>query len=83
MPATNDTTLSLFDAFEDFVTEPYAVKHHANGDVACMADQFSAEYEFGSNSSSCFCDSSNYYGADAVERDINYFTAEYRQYQLE
>lgn len=83
--STNET--GLYTAFEDFVTEPYAYKQNTNGNTSCMADQFSGEYDFGQNSltasSSCFCDSVGYYGAEDIDRDVTYFAAEYRQYQLE
>jgi hypothetical protein len=73
----------LYTAFEDFVTEPYAYKQNQNGNVSCLADQFTAEYDLTYNMSSCFCDSTNYYKATDIDRDVQYFAAEYRQYQLE
>jgi hypothetical protein len=48
-----------------------------------MADEFDAAYDLTYNTSSCFCDNSNYYKAEDIQRDIDYFTAEYRKYQLE
>jgi hypothetical protein len=70
----------LYSAFEDFVTEPYAYKHNQNGNISCMADGFSYEYELDYNTSSCFCDATGFYKDDAIERDVNYFLAEYRKY---
>lgn len=80
MPAANDSSsvTSLSGTFEDFIAEPYALKRHVNGMVACMSDEFTAEYDFGSTSSSCFCDSIGYYEDEAIQRDVDFFTAEYR-----
>ena len=80
----NTTDTGVFTAFETFRQSPYLYQHHAQGEVACMADHFAdAGYAIDYAMGSCFCDVNNYHKQPEIEQDVALFTAEHRKVVLQ